>query len=126
MLFCNVPSAVYQQENRAPQGSVLNVNLFAIVISGMVNAVGLSVSASLFVSDSAVYYSSGSITIDHQLQIAVHHISHWALQNSHSPSSHQRLSMYLPTVAGFSSSPGSGPQEEHSAISFSHRVSKLS
>jgi hypothetical protein len=82
------------------------------MISGMVNAVGLSVSASLFVSDSAICYSSGSmITIEHQLQIAVNLLSHWALQNTFSFLILKAPVCMLLAIAGFSSSSRSVPQE---------------
>jgi hypothetical protein len=107
--FSSVPSDLYHQENGEPQWSVLSANLLAVMITGMVNALGLSVSALLYVSDTAIYYSSGSMMIiGHQLQIAVNHLSHWALQMTHFFSSHQRPSMYascncgvyiLPTVS---------------------------
>jgi hypothetical protein len=63
IVFVSFLSALSQQENGVPQGSVLSVTLFAIMINGMVSAVGLSVLTSLFIDDSTVYYSSQSMVI---------------------------------------------------------------
>jgi hypothetical protein len=71
----NVLSARYPQENRVTQRTISSVTLFAIAINGMVNAVGPSVAASLYV-DIVIYYSSRSIvTIERRLQGAINRLS---------------------------------------------------
>jgi hypothetical protein len=54
-----------------PQGSILSMTLFTIVISGIANTVLPSVSTSLYVDDTifCVFWSTN--TIDHQLQEAI-------------------------------------------------------
>jgi hypothetical protein len=59
----DVFSALYQQNYRVPQRSVLNVILFAIVINGMVSTVAPLISTYLYVGDIAVCYSSWSMVI---------------------------------------------------------------
>jgi hypothetical protein len=78
--------ARYSQENGVPQRSMLSVTLFAIAISGMVNAVGPSVATSLY--DAAIFYSSrNTVPIERRLQGAINRLSHWALENGFSFSS---------------------------------------
>jgi hypothetical protein len=77
-----------------PQGSVLSVTLFAVTISGMINAVGPSVT-SLYV-DVAIYCSSRSmVKIEGRLRLAINRLSHWALRNGFTSSQHPPSGLYL-------------------------------
>jgi hypothetical protein len=80
--FGIVFSCINQQESGVPYICVLSVTLLTIVISGMVSAVGSSVSISVYVNVIAIYHNSQSIfTVEHHLQIAINHLSDWALRN---------------------------------------------
>jgi hypothetical protein len=101
----NVFSALYPQGNGVTQRLVLSVTLFAVAISGMFNAVGPSVTTSLYVDDVAIYYSSWSVvTIKRQLQLAINHLSHWALQNGFSFSTARTECMHFTRLWGLHSS----------------------
>jgi hypothetical protein len=66
----------------------------------MFNVVGPSASTSLYVGDVAIYYSSQSmVAIEHQLQISVNHLVHWALQNRFSFSTAPALDLFLSSSA---------------------------
>jgi hypothetical protein len=65
-----------------PQGSVSSMTTFTITINGIVNVFGPYVSISLYINDVAIFYGSQNIImIKRQLQLAIKHLSHWALEN---------------------------------------------
>jgi hypothetical protein len=54
------PSACYYKESRVMQGSILRVNLFVVIISGMI-IIGLCISTLFYDHDITIYCSSWSI-----------------------------------------------------------------
>jgi hypothetical protein len=61
------------------------LTLFAIANNGLVNAVGPSITTSLYVDYVAIYYSSWSIvTIERRLHGAINRLFWWARENGFS------------------------------------------
>jgi hypothetical protein len=57
-IILNTVHHLHLQENGVPQGSVLSVTLFVLAINNTADAVGPSVSTSLYVYDITVFYGS--------------------------------------------------------------------
>jgi hypothetical protein len=96
-----VLSVRYPEENGVPQGSVLRVTLFAISIDGLVNAVGPSVTTSLYVDDVAIYFSSRSMgTMERKLQGATYRLSRCARENGFAFSPDKTKSLHVTRLMG--------------------------
>ncbi len=72
-------SASHHLENGVPQGLILSVTLFAIVINSIASIIREPVKASLFVDDFAIFCSSKSIqVIERQLQLVLNKLQEWS------------------------------------------------
>lgn len=70
------------QENGVPQGSVLSVTLFIVKMNSIVNTIPPSIVFSLYVDDIQISCCSKNIgTCERQLQLTIHKLSKWALEN---------------------------------------------
>ena len=72
-------SSDYNLEQGVPQGSVLSCTLFSIGINGILSAVPIGISYSLYVDDLLIY-SRGSYVpgLERRLQGAINRISRWS------------------------------------------------
>ena len=78
----NVLSDRFRQESGVPQGGVLSVALFALMINDIVNVLPQSIGRSLFVDDFAIWCTSLSTpSLERQLQLAVTKLERWATMN---------------------------------------------
>ena len=78
----NQLSDQFYQQNGVPQGGVLSVALFTLMINDVVDVLPRSVGRSLFVDDLAIWYTSPSTrSLERQLQMAVGRLERWALTN---------------------------------------------
>lgn len=78
----NSMSRRFDQVEGVPQGSVLSVALFAIMINDIDSTLPPSIGRSLFVDDFAMWCSSSStLAAQRQLQLAVNKIASWGTQN---------------------------------------------
>ena len=75
-------SVRFQQENGVPQGGVLSVALFALMVNDIVDVLPRSIGRSLFVDDFAIWSTSLSTpALERQLQMAVTRLERWATSN---------------------------------------------
>lgn len=75
-------SAVHDQEEGVPQGSVLSCYLFILAIDEIVNCLPHGTKCSLYVDDFMVYASSHHLpALERRLQLAVNNVSQYAKQN---------------------------------------------
>ena len=75
-------SSTFSQESGIPQGGVLSVALFAIVINDIGENLPASIGRSLFVDDLAIWFSaSNSRHMARQLQLAVTRLERWSKEN---------------------------------------------
>ena len=78
----NCLSSTFSQENGIPQGGVLSVALFAVMINDIGDDLPTAVGRSLFVDDLAVWYSASSARlVSRQLQLAVSRLERWSTEN---------------------------------------------
>ena len=72
----------YLQESGVPQGSVLSVTLFGVLINDICNSLPPTVRRSLFVDDFAIWVStSTSVSAQRQLQLCIDSLTRWSLLN---------------------------------------------
>ena len=70
------------QESGVPQGSVLSVTLFGILINDICDSIPRTVNRSLFVDDFAIWVStSTSVSAQRQLQLCIDSLTRWSLLN---------------------------------------------
>ena len=75
-------SSSFTQENGVPQGGVLSVALFAIMINDIGNELPTAIGRSLFVDDLAIWFSASSARlVSRQLQLAVGRLEKWSREN---------------------------------------------
>ena len=75
-------SRSFPQENGVPQGGVLSVALFAVMINDIGDQLPPVIGRSLFVDDLAVWYSASSTrAVSRQLQLAVARLERWSTEN---------------------------------------------
>ena len=75
-------SEKFLQESGVPQGSVLSVTLFGILINDIGSSLPPTVHRSLFVDDFAIWVStSTSVSAQRQLQICIDGLAQWSLLN---------------------------------------------
>ena len=75
-------SGTFSQENGIPQGGVLSVALFAVMINDIGDELPVAIGRSLFVDDLAVWYSASSARlVSRQLQLSVSRLERWGLKN---------------------------------------------
>ena len=80
--IANSLSCRFDQAEGVPQGSVLSVALFAIMINDIDSNLPPSIGRSLFVDDFAIWCSSRStVAVQRQLQLAVNKIETWGSVN---------------------------------------------
>ena len=78
----NCLSSAFSQENGIPQGGVLSVALFAVMINDIGDDLPTAVGRSLFVDDLAVWYSASSARlVSRQLQLAESRLERWSAEN---------------------------------------------
>ena len=78
----NHVSNPYSQENGVPQGGVLSVALFAVMINDIGDVLPAAVGRSLFVDDLAIWFSASSTRVlSRQLQLAVSRLERWGAEN---------------------------------------------
>ena len=70
------------QESGVPQGSVLSVTLFGVLINDICCSLPPNVRRSLFVDDFAIWVSSStSLSAQRQLQLCINSLTKWSLSN---------------------------------------------
>ena len=75
-------SAKLPQKSGVPQGSVLSVTLFGVLINDICSSLPPTVRRSLFVDDFAIWVStSTSVSAQRQLQLCVDSLTRWSLLN---------------------------------------------
>ena len=78
----NTLSDTFPLRSGVPQGGVLSVALFAIMINDVASSLNPNTGRSLFVDDVAIWVtSSSSVSASRQLQISTQHISDWGDRN---------------------------------------------
>jgi ribonuclease HI len=72
----------FVQESGVPQGSVLSVTLFGVLINDICDSLPPTIHRSLFVDDFAVWVStSTSVSAQRQLQLCIDGLTRWSLLN---------------------------------------------
>ena len=72
----------FLQESGVPQGSVLSVTLFGVLINDICSSLPPTVHRSLFVDDFAIWVStSTSLSAQRQLQLCIDSLTRWSLLN---------------------------------------------
>ena len=75
-------SSSFEPEKGVPQGGVLSVALFAVLINDISDELPAAVGRSLFVDDLAIWYTaSGASHVSRQLQLAVTRLEQWSTNN---------------------------------------------
>lgn len=84
------------QENGVPQGGVLSVALFALMINDIVAVLPQSIGRSLFVDDFAIWCTSSSRpAIERRLQMAITKLERWGSHNGLRFSTHKTKAMHF-------------------------------
>ena len=78
----NQLSSRFQQEEGVPQGSVLSVALFAVMINDIGDSLSPAIGLALFVDDFSIWLSaSNTRAVERQLQLAVSRLVRWSAAN---------------------------------------------
>ena len=82
VIYGNILSDSYTQEEGVPQGAILSTTLFNIKLNGIVKEVLPGIQCSLYVDDFVLYFRSKSMrTIHRQLKPCILKVKAWCLKN---------------------------------------------
>ena len=96
VLYGNVLSDEYSQEEGVPQGAILSTTLFNVKLNGIVKAILPGVECSLYVDDFVIVFRSSSIpTIERTLQLCINSIIEWTIKNGFTISANKTVAMHF-------------------------------
>ena len=96
VLYGNVLSDEYSQEEGVPQGAILSTTLFNVKLNGIVKAILPGVDCSLYVDDFVIIFRSSSIpTIERTLQLCINSIVEWTIKNGFTISPNKTVAMHF-------------------------------
>ena len=96
VLYGNLLSDEYTQEEGVPQGAILSTTLFNVKLNGIVKSILPGVECSLYVDDFVIIYRSPSVqTIERQLQLCIDSIRNWTIKNGFTISPNKTVAMHF-------------------------------
>ena len=96
VLYGNVLSEEYNQEEGVPQGAILSTTLFNVKLNGIVKSILPGIECSLYVDDFVIIFRSPSIpTIERSLQLCINSILKWTIKNGFTISTNKTVAMHF-------------------------------
>ena len=96
VMYGNILSDEYIQEEGVPQGAILSTTLFNVKLNNIVKAILPGVECSLYVDDFVIIFRSPSvIAIERKLQNCIKSIEKWTLENGFTISKSKTVAMHF-------------------------------
>lgn len=96
VLYGNMLSDEYKQEEGVPQGAILSTTLFNIKLNDIVKAILPGIDCSLYVDDFVIIFSASRLpAVERNLQLCINSILEWTVKNGFTVSPTKTVAMHF-------------------------------